>query len=158
LATSEKELEFRLPEGTQIDGLDVAINGQRSFPALDSANLIVKLPLPQKKEAGDFVVEITYLNPPGGYSLGNMPLEFPQALSGGTTAFFRWQLKTNSDVHLLAGPTNLTPELSWHFRPLLCDRQSSMTQYELEQWVGASLQPAIADAETNQYLFSAFGH
>ena len=158
LTTSENEIEFKLPAYDQSKGLMVAVDGQVVNPSITESKL-VRIATSAQGEPTNIVVEFSYVVPLTHSSLGMIDCEFPRPANSMSTSFFRWQLKMAGDEHLVRYPNNLTPELTWRWHNFCWDRQSALSQHDLEQWTGASQQSAIAEDSTNQYVcFStAFG-
>jgi hypothetical protein len=102
-----------------------------------------------------FVVEIWH-EYEGRPKVGALDFEAPQVLGSAEARRAFWQLVLPIDEHVIVDEGPLSPDVRWRLSGLRFGRTSRMSQPELEQWIGASVQPELPDA-VNTYLFSSFG-
>ncbi|MGI8978420.1 MAG: hypothetical protein ACR2FY_04270 [Pirellulaceae bacterium] len=157
LQTSARELTLILPAGTDMDGVELALDGQKLAGARSERNT-VHVPLLSGSTPRDRVLEAWFAVPgelPRGDSLQTrMPAPRLQGVSHIRAVY--WQLCLPADRHLMADPAGFSPEMQYSWRTWFWDRRGTKSQEELEAWVGASRQEPIP-LQTNQYLFSSFG-
>ncbi len=164
LRTSERRLHIQMPEGVELDTLEVAMTDLTAAaptslhvadPAITDTGE-VSFDLPGDATLREYVVELWYkfveTRPPRGM----IAVEAPQISDASTAKRWYWQLVTPQDEHLLTAPRGLTPELTWRWQTIYWGRRATLTQQDLEKWIGASTQARLP-AGTSQYLFSSFG-
>lgn len=160
VSTGDRQLHVRLPPGAEVEYVGVDGHEVRGGRAPVDGELTIDLPAIDAQQ--QFVVEIWYIiDEIPGSRWGRTSLTLPDVAGAKWARRMYWQLAIPRDEHLLLAPTALTPELAWHWEPLLgelgfWDHRASLDQRDLEKWIGASQQDDLPSG-TNQYLFSGFG-
>jgi hypothetical protein len=157
LRTTAHELTLRFPPGTEMESVELAVDGRRP-DGVRREQEAMHIPLPVGSTPRDFVLE-AWFAVPGEQPLGDslqirLPAPQLQGVSHVRAAY--WQLCLPADRHLLADSAGFIPEMQYSWRTWFWDRRGVKDQEELEAWVGASRQEPIPH-QTNQYLFSNFG-
>ncbi|MFN0018068.1 MAG: hypothetical protein ACKVP0_07405 [Pirellulaceae bacterium] len=157
LRTSGRELAIQFPPGTEMESVELALNGVRlAVERLDKETAYFSLKPDGARQ--DRVLE-SWFAVPGREPLSDSlqtRLAAPQLLGVSNIREAYWQLCLPADRHMLGDPPGFTAEMQYSWNNWFWDRRGSKSQEELETWVGASRQQAIPQ-HTNQYLFSSFG-
>jgi hypothetical protein len=157
LRTAAHILTIHFPPGTAMDGLELALDGERFTDfSIDKETVILSLPIEVNPRVR--VLE-SWFAVPGESSLGDAVenrLIAPRLQGVSQIREAYWQLCLPADHHLLGDPPNFIPDMHYSWRNWFWDRRGALDQEQLEEWVGASRQQAIP-TQTNQYLFSGFG-
>ncbi|MCE9525581.1 MAG: hypothetical protein K8R36_05965 [Planctomycetales bacterium] len=157
LRTTAHELAIRFPTGTDMESVELALDGARlGVVRIDkeSAYFTLKADSAQRERVLEAWFAVR-----GGEPLGEIlqnRVAAPQLLGVSHIREAYWQLCLPADRHLLGDPPGFIPEMQYSWRNWFWDRRGAMRQEELEDWVGATHQQAIPQ-QTNQYLFSSFG-
>lgn len=157
LQTSARELTLILPLGTDMEGVELALDGQKV--AGTRGENTVHIPLMSEGTSRDRVLE-AWFAVPGELATGDSlqtRMAAPRLQGVAHIREVYWQLCLPADRHLLADPAGFIPEMEYSWRTWFWDRRGTKSQEELEAWVGASRQEPIP-MQTNQYLFSSFGN
>jgi hypothetical protein len=157
VANATDRLRLQMPPNvSESDLIAVAIDGRRiGRRRLDSEGVLI-VELPPAQQATTHVVEVWYSFGNGRPSIGAMELIAPQILGAGEARRAYWQLVTGSNEHLLSGPTQLSPDMRWQWEGTHFGRAGRLSQSELEQWIGASVQTELPTS-VNTFLYSSFG-
>jgi hypothetical protein len=167
LTTDEDWLHVQLPVGADINSVLAFVNGQEvargevlsiepatpsSGSGVGSARVSLNLAALNKRE---YTIEVWY-----GFTVHRsqsfeMKLESPRIENASWLRQMYWQLVLPSDEHLIDSNTDMNFETQWNWTGWFWARKPNLQQNDLEQWIGASIQPAPIDARV--YLFSAFG-
>jgi len=154
LQTSDKSLSFILPSKTRLETL--LLNGARHEASQHADAGEIKVDVQSDDEERQHVLEFWYSHEDGRPKAGRCSLHLPQIVDANWTKRMYWQLVLPQDEHLLFGPSDLTPELSWSWEGFYWGRQANRTQRDLETSTAATYQAQLP-ASTNQYVFSSFG-
>ena len=157
LRTSAQELAIQLPPGTEMESLELALDGKR-LADFRIDNESTRLTLPLDSAQRERVLEAWYTLPAGkpfGDTLQSR-LAAPRLQGVSQIREAYWQVCLPEDRHLLGDPAGFIPEMQFSWQNWFWDRRGSMSQEDLEKWVGASGQRELPQ-QTNQYLFSSFG-
>ena len=174
LATSEANVGLTLPEGADPASLELRVDGRRAQHQRDSqaeADTIV-VPL-GTTPGGKHLLDLRYrfMRRP---SRGRLALEGPRIESATWVRQLYWQLVLPETEHVFGTPPNFVREYRWARANVFWHRMPSLSDRELEQWIGAAtptgsqrLEPvqsgssdnrlSPAPSATNEYLYSAFG-
>lgn len=154
LSTGKGELRIHLPADAILDDVQVAVGKRKAASFKRDGNVLV---LPVVPGAGDLVVEVWYAvsQPAAGPAATVAQLTPPMIEGAGQARQCYWQVGTPHREHLLVEPAGFTPELAWMWRGWFWERQGTLDQAALEQWIDASSQAPLP-VEMNTYLFSAF--
>ena len=162
LTSAQKQIQIQLPDGAQLE--EVAIDGQRVAKTEQGEDRIITIGLAEMQRS--YVVELWYTfersDSPLVPALHTPKIEFPQVVGARSAQRFYWQLAVPRDEHLWHPPLALTPELTWHWCPIVgrlgfWERRAGLQQRDLEKWIGAPEQNEGLPEGVNQYLFSTFG-
>ncbi len=156
LRTMARELTLHFPPGTEMESIELALDGRKLAGVRREDAMHISLP--GDSTPRDRVLEAWFAVPgeqPMGESLQTrLPAPRLQGVAHIRAAY--WQLCLPADRHLLADPAGFIPEMQYSWSTWFWDRRGTKSQEELEAWVGASSQEPIP-LQTNQYLFSSFG-
>jgi hypothetical protein len=164
LGTSERQLRVQMPNGVVLDTLEVALtdlSGEAPVsvhvmePAITDTGE-VSIDVPGDAPQCQYVLELWYKFVETRSPRGSMAVEVPRIVDAAPAKRWYWQLAMPRDEHLIAAPRGLTPELTWRWQSIYWGQRSTLSQQDLEKWIGASSQARLA-AGTSQYLFSSFG-
>jgi hypothetical protein len=163
LMTHQDQFRVRLPPGADPESLIVFLQGRRlpadglsvAPPDGDNPSAIVAIEL-ESVSSSPFHLELWY-----GFTTSRSPgwrtrLAAPEFLDVSWVRQLYWQLVLPPDEHLVTTPAGFHAEQVWRRRGVWWGREPTLDQRELEQWSGASQQPA-PPAAANEYLFSSFG-
>lgn len=156
LHTSDARVRIQLPAGARTSDLDLAVNGRRIDQPRVGSNGQIEIELPTVPAQREFIVEVWYSFNEGRPARGGFAVEVPRVIGAPWTSRVYWQLVAPQEEHLIVAPQGMTPELDWRWQGLGWGRQASLTQEDLEKWIGATPQPPLPSA-VNQYLYSSFG-
>jgi hypothetical protein len=136
--------------------VEAAVNGQ-PIEAVVREPATVRVDLPILARGRQSVVELWYSLPApperAGLSAASLRPPVVEATSAPRRLF--WQLGLPDQDYVLVPPANLASDMIWSLAPRW-GRRPSMTQLELESWIGASRQDPLPRG-INEYLFSALG-
>jgi len=174
------QFQIQLPRGANVENAIVAINGKRtayllatdqtlelqvpenlkapssSDETLDSEiSLANQITAESGTSAAPLVVEVWYTFRLGRSPAGSIEVNMPTVVDATRMNRFFWQVLLPSNEYLLADPANLTSEAKWGWQGFYFGRRASLSQRDLESWIGASRQVELPP-EGNQYLFSSF--
>ncbi len=154
-STEEREIQLTLPEGAAVGQLLLLLDGKAAIPqAIGQGTMLISLGPADGPQ--QHVLELRYHFPEGRPARGLVKLVFPRL---GREAWIRrlyWQLVLPRNEHLLWSPEGFTREYSWGWSDYFWGRRPTLSQSQLETWVGATRQTS-APEDTNRYLFSAMG-
>ena len=160
LTTNEARVQLSFPRSTSLKPGDIqaAINHQ---PVLleeiaVSAAGDLSLTLGQPSGQKDYVLELWYWSH-GQYSgIGQLAVKMPRIKNVRRMERFFWQLITPSNEHLVDVPAVMTAEQEWTWKKGSWGRQPNLSQQDLEQWIGATVQDPVP-ASSNRYLYTSIG-
>ncbi len=116
---------------------------QPAASSTDGANSIVT----------SHTLELRY-RPPYRHSLLTRHRLTPPQIEGSTAlSQVYWHIVLPGDEHIVYSPEQFASASQWQWLATFWGRQPLKSQQQLEDWVGASEQPAPAEAQ-NQYLFT----
>lgn len=150
----DSHLELEFPAGTQLDDLVVALNGQAIAPER-AGDGRVRVELADAQLGAEQLLELSYLVRSDS-SRTRRRIDFPVVRGAPYGHRFYWQIVLPADDYLFGAPAMFTPESRWTWLHAFSERRGRWTQQELEQWIGASSQPA-PPSDSNEYLFCRFG-
>ena len=169
LSTRQPRVQVRLPGGADVRSLVLKVDAVRVAPeAIRQRELTIPLPGGPR---GEHLLEIRY-NFTGRAPQGSLTLEAPQLLSASWVQQLYWQLVLPENEHVLFAPSSYTEEHAWVWSDYFWQRQPTLDEHDLENWIGvagatarfpgetsrqyAARQP-LSTSSTNQYVFSAVG-
>lgn len=156
LRTTARELTLRFPPETEMESVQLALNG-RKLTDIRSEGSTIHIPLSGDSQA-DRVLE-AWFAAPGRQPLGDSlqtRLAAPRLEGVAHIRAVYWQLCLPADHHLVGDPAGFIPEMQYSWRNWFWDRRGTKSQEELESWIGASQQEPLPP-QLNQYLYSSFG-
>jgi len=146
---SEPVLRLSMPEGIDPSSLQVLVDGARMRTSADPNGRVI---LPLSGTISDqHSLEINYRFEEG-LSTGPMRLEVPQFPAGTWVDRLYWQVNLPNNQHIARAPAGFTSESRWVWQTFFWAREPSVSQRELEAWVGQA--PGLTAAARNQYLYS----
>lgn len=155
LLTNQSELTLKMPAGAVVAQMAAVLDKKR-ISLGQSVGERLTIPLSSDGELHRYVLELIYHFDEVTPASGRLKLAFPQIGSGVWNRRLYWQLVLPQNEHVLADPKGYVSESRWAFQGYCWGRQPSLTQAELETWVGA--EPRTAPSEgLNVYLFSTLG-
>ena len=157
LTPRQSSIRLKLPGGSNLSEVQAAWNERPVERIVREKDLLV-IAVPAAMQGKEQVLEVWYSvkQEPLGWGISRETLEPPAILNSSSVQRLYWELSLPSHVHLLSEPQGFAAELDWQWRRLFWERQATVTQRELEQWTGASEQPALPPG-VNTYVFSSFG-
>jgi len=157
LTPRENIIRLQLPPGSNLPEVQAALNG-RPVERMVREKESLAIPVQSAMQNKEQVLEVWYSakQDSSGWGLLREKLEPPAILDSSSVQRLYWELCLPSHMHLLDEPQAFASELSWQWRRLFWERQATVSQRELEQWTGASEQPALPPS-VNTYVFSSFG-
>jgi hypothetical protein len=160
LTTNEPRVQLNLPRSTSLKpgNIRAAINHQ-PVPLEDiavSALGDLSLTLGQPSGQRDYVLELWYWSHDQYSGIGQLAVEMPRIKNVRRMERFFWQLITPSNEHLVAVPPVMTAEQEWAWNKGSWGRQPNLSQQDLEQWIGATVQDPVP-ASSNRYLYTSIG-
>jgi hypothetical protein len=119
--------------------------------------LIQSLKKPEEPKESVYVLEVfTWpLNKPQWIkSLDAAP---PSILNSSSHSPLIWQILVPATEHLIGRSSSLAPGYRWQWNDLWLGRKSDWTQAQIEQHMGATMQPLVSQ-QTNQYVLISLDH
>ncbi len=155
--TKLSNVELALPRGTRWEAVQVILDGK---PAQVSAptpkGLIVPLEAPSDgSRPVTHLLEVWYELPRVDLGWGRQRLEFPRL---GPEAYGRnwyWELILPPTEHFLAIGQGWVAEYRWEWQGYGWARRPSLTEAELEAWIGSTTETRQTPLRANRYLFSS---
>jgi hypothetical protein len=170
LTTRQPRLLLRLPPGAEVRTLMILVDAAQIAPE-SIRQREVTIPLAPGPR-GEHLIDVRY-QLAGRGPQGSLLLEAPQLVSATWVQQLFWQLILPENEHLVFSPSHYTEELRWVWTNYFWERQPTLGQRDLEQWIGATPSgdagglpgnalPPMALAQlgqqpTNRYLFSTVG-
>lgn len=157
LTPRESTVRLRLPPGSNVSGVQVALNG-RPVERVTREKDLLGIPMQPGMQGKEQVLEVWYSveQPASHWGVANAQLDPPTIADGSAVPRLYWQVCLPGHEHLLTEPAGFAAELDWQWRGLFWERQSTIAQRDLELWTGATEQPTLPQG-VNTYLFSSFG-
>ena len=160
LTTNEPRVQLSLPRSTSLKpgSIRAAINHQPvllediAVSAMGDLSLTLGQPSGQK----DYVLELWYWSHDQYSGIGQLAVKMPRIKNVRRMERFFWQLITPSNEHLVAVPAVMTAEQEWAWKKGSWGRQPNLSQQDLEQWIGATVQDPVP-ASSNRYLYTSIG-
>jgi len=152
--TTQDSVNVLLPPDVAADSVLAAVDGGRVLATYDQESRVVAIPIAASDSGDRHVLEIWY-SFPGERTYGSLSVKPPFVEGTRRIDRFYWQLCLPAGEHLVTSPENLTAELAWRWQGLHWGRYASLSQADLENWIGASNQVPLP-ADSNQYLYSSF--
>ncbi len=159
------ELRLKMPPEAIIREVKVSVDGfaERLF-SYEPQTGVVTIPLGTEttmKRIKGHVVEVSYFLPGELNWVTALSVSPPEILGPENDRVehadrFRWQLLTPAEQHLGWSPAPLTAEWTWQWTGFWWSRVSSLTQPQLEKWIGAVVQQS-PPASANSYVMSGRG-
>jgi hypothetical protein len=149
LVSGAPMVQVKLPAG--IEQVLTLVDGQEVEPTAGKTELVVPLP---RGPGNEHTLELS-LRYGARPQVGLMQFEAPALRDASSARRWFWQLLVPADEHLLAAGQGLTSANAWTRRGWFWRRQAAQPQSWLEDWTGATHQPALPPG-LNQYLFSSF--
>ena len=135
LLTGQPRVEFLLPEGADMNTLQVLLDGARVAPTKGAARRVfVPLAVPRDRRQ---VVELQYRCPGTLSSWGRLELTPPSVVPKCWVRQAYWQFVLGDQEHLAYLPSNWGPEFRWHWAGPGWERRSRLDDDALERWSGA---------------------
>jgi hypothetical protein len=162
VVSHEARFRVRLPAGADPESLIVILDGRRL--AAESLTIetsgrdhspVVAIDL-ESVNASPFELEFWYGFTTPRETGWSARLAAPEFLDVSWVRQIYWQLVLPPDEVLVATPAGYTPEHVWRREGWWWRRTPTLSQRELEQWSGASEQPA-PPGMAGEHLFSSFG-
>lgn len=148
-------LQFVLPPAVNADDLQVLVDGVPvQAERMDGTRLRVQPPA--ETAQGEFVVELFYTLPRDSSWTGELSFGFPRLENAVGPRELYWHVVLPAREHLLRGPPGFSTLGQWRWKTFFWDRQASLGQQQLEQWMESLPQPVVP-VGANEYLFSSFG-
>lgn len=158
IESKQSLISIRIPSGRK--PTDVTIDGKKVRPS-DTPGIFtdegtqIQIELPAS-ERGEHQIEIWMLASEPLSWASRLDIVVPEIEDSEFRDRFYWQLALPSTYHLGFGSARMTPEWVWRWRGLVWQRTTSLTQAELERWVGATPQADLPQS-ANSYVLSSFG-
>ncbi len=171
LTTNEPQLQLTLPEGADPSSLEVDVDSRRvAADSVRQRDISISVP---PAVAGEHLLEVRYFFT-GRQTPGAIALAAPQIKSANWVRQFYWQLVLPAYEHVLFAPNHYTREFRWAWNNFFWQREASLDQRDLENWIGApprgdttrladespddyAVRQQRAGLSTNRYLFSTVG-
>ena len=135
LLTGQSRVEFLLPDGADMNSLQVLLDGARVAPTKGTANrVVVPLAVPRDRR---HIVELQYRCPGTLSSWGRLELTPPSIVPKCWVRQAYWQFVLGDQEHLAYLPSNWGPEFRWHWAGPGWERRSRLDDEALERWSGA---------------------
>ncbi|NMC18812.1 MAG: hypothetical protein GYA33_00175 [Thermogutta sp.] len=155
--TKLNNVELALPRGTRWEAVQVVLDGK---PAQTSAptpkGLIIPLEAPADgTRPVTHLLEVWYELPRVDLGWGRQRLEFPRL---GPEAYGRnwyWELILPPTEHFLSVGQGWVAEYRWEWQGYGWVRRPSLSEAELEEWIGSAAEGRQAPLRANRYLFSS---
>ena len=135
LTSNEASLRMSLPQGSDARSFVVELDGRPVRPEPDRQGEWT-IAIPQGGR-NDHLLDLKY-NFAERQPLGHLSLSAPQVKSATLVERVFWQLSMPSTEHLLQAPEHFTRELHWVRQGLLWQREPTLSQQELEAWLGVA--------------------
>jgi len=151
-STGHDHVRISLPENVARDRCEFVLDGKRAAPVETNGQpLRVDLPLADRDR--DHVLEVIcrFEERPRP---GRLQVQLPRLEGAQWTSHTYWELVLPIDEHLLFGPEEMNCEQRWQRSAWRVQRRPTLSQRQLEHWMGASRQ-APPSSGVNRYLFSA---
>jgi hypothetical protein len=146
-----------LPQG--VTAIEVLVDGERVAPEDGSSldQLSVALPMGETPHDAS-IVELRYRfsERKARTNSGAAVLQGPTLDKRAAPQRLFWQVVLPGDEHLWAAPRGFTSENNVAWKSIAWDGKPTLSQSELETWVGATHESELPPA-TRQYLFSTTG-
>jgi hypothetical protein len=139
----------------QEPSIAAAIDGRPASVSSTDDDGVWSIEMPPDPRAAPRVVELWYQVDLPPRTAWDMALVAPQVLDASDATRAYWQIVLPENEHLVSQPSELAADMVWRRNGLFFGRVGSLSQEELEQWTGATLQAELPRG-TNVYLFSAF--
>lgn len=158
ITSHHESFSVSLPSGFEKNHLNVqwankTIPLQNLQYDADGALLITQTP---EQRSYPHLLDIRYEMP--GQSIRNLlEIELPHFPEGVWVKRMYWQVILPQNRHLIGDSPDWTPEFHWVWNKLFWNRESAMTQEEMELWIGSNENQIMnVSKETSRYLFSSF--
>ena len=163
IRTNEDEISVTMPDSASSAELMVVVDG-KGVPAQLNGDLQVKLQFTSDEDNEDadgtlrpHVVEFGWRSQHRFRAWSHLPFE-PPRIAGAWTQQVRWQVLTPNNQLLLWPPDGMETDSATSWWP---QERPSVSQQELEEWVGATEQPSpestAYSSTQRQYLFATVG-
>ena len=150
LRNREDRLQIELPDGAEQAASEVWLDGK---PVVAEFNSASSLTVPLPVDNGPHRLMLRYRVPVQGSGWFRRA-QLPRFPSGTWVQRMYWQLVLPPDAHLLALPLGTTPEYLWQRQGWIWQRQSSLDELALAQWIGLPTDEARVPATAQRYLLS----
>ena len=154
--TAEAEVQVELPPQASALEMEVLVDGQLApLVTRQAGRLTVALPKTsgEARSAGHHTLELRYRRPAPEGLLTRYEFTPPQLVGAATLSEVYWQIVLPGDRHIVQAAGQLAPVDPRQWLEVFAGRLATMSQAELESWVGATSQMQPASAQ-NTYLFS----
>lgn len=135
LLAEQPRVEFSLPDGADMNSLQVLVDGARVAPTSGTANRVF-VPLAVGRDRRQ-VVELQYRCPGTLSHWGRLELTPPSVVPKCWVRQAYWQFVLGDQEHLAYLPSNWGPEFQWQWAGPGWARRSRLDDHELERWSGA---------------------
>jgi len=155
--TKLNTVELALPRGTRWEAVQVVLDGKPAQVSAPSPKgLIVPLEAPSDgSRPVTHLLEVWYELPRVDLGWGRQRLEFPRL---GPEAYGRnwyWELILPPTEHFLAIGQGWVAEYRWEWQGYGWARRPSLTEADLESWIGSATEARQTPMRANRYLFSS---
>ena len=171
LATRQGRLLVRLPDGADVRSLVLEVDAVRVAPE-SMRQREVTVPLPEGPR-GEHLLEMRYHFADRAPE-GSLTLEGPRIPSATWVQQLYWELVLPEDEQILLAPSTYTEELSWVWSDYFWQRQPTLSERDLQNWIGAgpgggwsrlpgttsrpdAAREPFGAGSTNRFLFSTVG-
>ena len=152
---SGRRITLTLPEGVAAEHVEVYVDGKITAATVFSENQLTLEFSNQTSKTGDSQVEVRYLQPNvqtrGGATRIGLPSFGPEV----PLEQFKWEIVTESRLHLLAIPSEFTANYHLQWSGLTWSRQGMPTPRQLADWIGNAGDSPNRTAGGNRYVLSS---
>jgi hypothetical protein len=161
LRSSNSQATIELPPDAPAGEVEVLVDGQPAQVTSRAAGRIVVRLLKDStiqanvvvSEPTTHTVEVRFRQPVQQAFITRHRLTPPQIDATTELSQVYWQIVLPADEHIIGSPEQLVSASQWQWFGAFWGRRPTMSQTDIERWVGATAQIAPTDGES-QYLFT----
>lgn len=149
---------IELPPDAPPGEIEVLVDGKPAeVTSRTAGRIIVRLgqdsPNPAVVEPTTRTLEIRFRRPIQQALISRHRITPPRIDATTELSQIYWQIVLPADEHIIRSPEQLVSASQWQWLGSFCGRRPTMSQSDLEQWVGASSHQGPASAD-NQYVYT----